>query len=533
MAKRHHENADRISDTPTKRLRRTAPKRAYIEASESDSEARSADGAVTPSKRKTPQNSNRSLTPKPEGKTLFTTPSKGSAQTPSKAKRADQSAKRKSARSLADNQDEDDWEGSNALAARILEGENSVVQESVEADGEIPVPTPSKRGRGRPPGAKNKRSPTPEGDIAPEERFFFQNRMGPLKISNHAFSKVKPLTHEEYFENLRQAGELHKQEKGFLKKRHSRSFPQWQFELSQGFSICLYGYGSKLNLTHKFITWLYGKTSPRPRIVVSNGYTPKLNIRAILHTIASALVGDGKDLKLTGQPQEMLEPLISRLNTLPSNERLCLVINSIDSMSLRKPSTQSVISRLASHPSVQLVATADSPTFPLLWNSAILDNFNFAFHDCTTFAPYTAELSVVDDINELLGRKGRRAGGQEGIKYVLQSLPPNAQKLYRILVSEILSVLTGDLDIDEEEDNGPRGKQDVAEETGIEYRILYDKACDAFICTSEMNFRFLLKEFHDHQMITSKRDATGTELLCVPLAKEEMQGLLQDLISLD
>lgn len=522
MAKRQQDEVDDSAvETPSKRSRRTVKKQTYTDPG-SDSDGQSVDSNASPSKR-TPRKQNGSSIPRPNGKTLFTTPSKGSAPTPSKAKRADQSAKRKSNRSLAETQEDDDWEGNNALARQILDAE---VQQSIEPETGTPAATPSKRGRGRPPGAKNKRSATPEGDIAPEERFFFQNRMGPLRISNNAFSKVKPMTHEEYFENMRAAGETHTQEKGFLMRLHARAFPQWQFEMSEGYSICLYGYGSKVQLTHKFATWLYSSSNPRPRIVVANGYALKLNIRAVLNTIGSAVVGE--NLKLTGQPQEMLETLISRIGDLPPGESLCIVVNSIDSTSLRKSSTQSILAHLASLPSVHLIATADSPTFPLLWNSTLLDGFNFAFHDCTTFAPYKAELNVIDDVNELLGRKGRRAGGQEGIKYVLQSLPPNAQKLYRILITEILSVLTGDLE-DEEEDVA-RG---LAEETGIEYRILYDKACDAFICTSEMNFRFLLKEFHDHQMITSKRDTAGTELMCVPLAKEEMQGLLQDLVSLD
>jgi origin recognition complex subunit 2 len=60
--------------------------------------------------------------------------------------------------------------------------------------------------------------------------------------------------------------------------------------------------------------------------------------------------------------------------------------------------------------------------------------------------------------------------------------------------------------------------------------LLYQKAAEDFVCSSDMNFRFLLKEFHDHQMITSRRDASGTELLCVPLGKEEMQAVLEDLV---
>lgn len=37
--------------------------------------------------------------------------------------------------------------------------------------------------------------------------------------------------------------------------------------------------------------------------------------------------------------------------------------------------------------------------------------------------------------------------------------------------------------------------------------------------------------FHDHQMITSRKDAIGTELLSVPLPKAELESILEDLMS--
>jgi origin recognition complex subunit 2 len=45
-----------------------------------------------------------------------------------------------------------------------------------------------------------------------------------------------------------------------------------------------------------------------------------------------------------------------------------------------------------------------------------------------------------------------------------------------------------------------------------------------------MMFRTLLKEFHDHQMITSRMDASGMEILGVPLSRDEMEGVLEDLV---
>lgn len=37
--------------------------------------------------------------------------------------------------------------------------------------------------------------------------------------------------------------------------------------------------------------------------------------------------------------------------------------------------------------------------------------------------------------------------------------------------------------------------------------------------------------FHDHQMITSRKDVLGTELLSLPFRKEELEAILEDLMS--
>lgn len=67
-------------------------------------------------------------------------------------------------------------------------------------------------------------------------------------------------------------------------------------------------------------------------------------------------------------------------------------------------------------------------------------------------------------------------------------------------------------------------------EAGVEYKFLYGKVVEEFICSSEMGFRQLLKEFYDHQMIVSRRDAGGAELLGVPWRREEMEAILEDLV---
>ncbi len=107
--------------------------------------------------------------------------------------------------------------------------------------------------------------------------------------------------------------------------------------------------------------------------------------------------------------------------------------------------------------------------------------------------------------------------GKEGVGFVLRSLPENARNLYRVLIAELLAAM--------DEDGGGGGG-----EGGMEYKVLYQKVVEEFICSNEMGFRQLLKEFHDHQMVVSRRDGGGAEMLGVPWRREEMEAILEDLV---
>jgi origin recognition complex subunit 2 len=182
-----------------------------------------------------------------------------------------------------------------------------------------------------------------------------------------------------------------------------------------------------------------------------------------------------------------------------------------------------------------MLVTADTPNFLLLWDVTLRDEFNFVFHDCTTFAPYDVELDVVGEVHQLFGRKARRVGGRQGVGFVLKSLPENTRKLYRLLITEILTIL-GDQDGSDDEDGGAdpsqaeRGNSGKSSDAAIEWQTLFNKAAEEFISSSEMMFRTQLKEFYDHQMITSKTDPSGAEMLGVPLSREEMEGVLEELV---
>ncbi|GAP84073.1 putative origin recognition complex subunit 2 [Rosellinia necatrix] len=549
--KRGREEVDEKEET-TPSKRRTASTRSNHARSEYDFPSDDDNTPRKPAEPETPRKRGKQpVTATPNGNDEASTPrgrkSKGiNPVTPSRTRgvvngetprrqRNDRSARKKSVRALIEkvvagvssdeeadediareiyesSEDEEVGEGT-AEAAPEEEGVNEVQDEPA---------TPSRKPRGRTKETSKatrtrKKSPTPPRDLPPHELYFAQNRPGAAKTSNNTLASLELLTHEEYFSTLRRYKDPHEEDIRFLDSIHVQSFPQWAFELSQGFSVCLYGYGSKRPLLHKFAKYVYGTIEDHGThpIVIVNGYVRAnmSSLRDILSVISVAI--DPKHKLAAGGPAVMMESLKDLLST--HDITITVVLNSIDAAPLRRPGFQSILAQLAAHPQIQFVCSADTPDFALLWDSSLRSSFGFVFHDCTTFAPFTAELEVVDDVHELLGRKARRVGGKEGVTYVLRSLTENARNLYRLLVGEVLVAM------DDEADSS-------GENPGVEYRMLYNKAVEEFICSSEMAFRTLLKEFHDHQMVTSRKDVLGTELLSVPFRKEELEGILEDIV---
>ncbi|KAH0289099.1 ORC2-domain-containing protein, partial [Aureobasidium sp. EXF-3399] len=582
------------------------PKRTRSEDGEDATEgAQEADVELTPSKRRmidaeTPSRHTSADTPskhrsilkstlKEQGtptslrKVLFATPAKSAdydvQDAPTKdspltaALNADRSARRKSHKTLFDPQEHDesaehDTGLEDALAREILQDEVESDQDMVEGDNITATPgTPSKtpRPRGRPKGKKRQPSPTSQ-DMPPHELYFFQNRPGGVKTSANTLPANALLNHDDYFAKINAYQDPHAADTTFLAGLHENSFNQWLFELDQGFNICIYGYGSKRHLLLDFADHYYQSTD-EPNLVIVNGYSPNISVRDVLTTIAKQSLPSSLANKLPLQPQALLDALLSALTANPPSVPICILVHSIDSPFFRKPLFQSTISALASHPSICLVASADTPTFPLLWDISQRSSLRFLFHDTTTFMPFTAELDPVEEVNILLNRSGRRIGGKDGVAYVLRSLPENARNLFRILVAEQLALADStfeappgspdsdsilghsgdDMDMDMDHGNvtkptrgrGRPPKKAPAQKVkahktssfvGVEYRTLYHKAVEEFVCSSEMSFRTLLKEFHDHDMVESKKDALGVERLAVPFGREDLEDMLQELV---
>ncbi|KAI5209360.1 hypothetical protein AUEXF2481DRAFT_27905 [Aureobasidium subglaciale EXF-2481] len=571
---RSQDGEDTAEETQEMDVEMTPSKRRMIEA-ETPSRHTNAD---TPSKQRSILKSTlkQEGTPRSLRKVLFSTPAIENAPTKDSpltaALNADRSARRKSHKRLFDTQEEDesivhDTGLEDALAREILDSEQDEDRDMTQEDSITATPgTPSKtaRPRGRPKGNKRQASPTPQ-DMPPHELYFFQNRPGGVKTSTNTLPSNALLNHDDYFAKLNMYSDPHAADKHFLAGLHENAFDQWLFELEEGFNICLYGYGSKRELLLDFADHLCQSSNKKTNVVVVNAYSPNISVRDVLTTIAKYSLPSSTVSKLPLQPLALLDALISALTAFPPASPIHVIIHSIDSPFFRKPLFQSTISTLAAHPNICLISSADTPTFPLLWDISQRSSLRFLFHDTTTFATYTAELDPVEEVNVLLNRSGRRIGGKDGVAYVLRSLPENARNLFRILVAEQLALADSSYDThpgspdsdsilghsgDEMEvDHGnvtkpTRGRGRPAKKApppkvkahktssfvGVEYRTLYHKAVEEFVCSSEMSFRTLLKEFHDHDMVESKKDGLGVERLAVPFGREDLEDMLQELV---
>lgn len=475
------ENEDELAKPPPRRRRARYTKAVPVPAE---------DVLDTPSRRGRPRKHDPapaesvSETPSRRGRGTAndaTTPSRAAdgGITPRRRNAADKSAKKKSMRALIHNIVNDEGssdEEQTHLARAIYDSDEHHTSDEENEEPELdatPSKAPARRGRPR-----RKKSPTPPRDLPPHEMYFHYYKPGKVPTSDRTLSGVDLLTHDEYFSFWRERADPHATEVEFLAGLHEASFPQWEFELSQGFSVCLYGMGSKRGLLRKFAAKVHAGRGPEQdnRVVVVNGYVRTITPRDILSTVSAAL--DPKKPS-TAQPSLLLDSITS---TLAPPITLTLIVNSIDAPPLRKPGAQAILSQLASHPRIRLLCSADTPDFPLLWDISLRSTFNMVFHDATTLAPLSAELSAVDDVHELLGRATRRAGGLEAVFVVLRSLTANARRLYGLLIAEVLTAMS--------EGEGADG-----ENPGVEFRMLFNKAVEAFVCpSSEMSFRQLLRE---------------------------------------
>ncbi|CAO3564391.1 unnamed protein product [Mortierella alpina] len=353
----------------------------------------------------------------------------------------------------------------------------------------------------------------------PQESFFEQDEMGAeryfqdlyqkSRTSNNTLSRLPTLEHADFIKAIKGVPVKHAQEKEMLMLLYEEQFPQWYFELISGFSLLIYGYGSKRLLLNKFATTVL---TDAPLIIV-NGYFPTLAVKEILDRISATA------LKYTG-PTGTLQEQIALIHAYFAQSdrdvrKLYLLVHNIDGSGLRSEKSQAALSLLASCPHIHLIASIDHINANILWDTVKAARFRWVWHELTTFKPYLTETSFENSIMVRQGELGAR-----GIQFVLASLTSNGKGLFKVLAEHQIQA-------EREGAEGGGGGSKAHHDCGMAYNALFRKCQENFLVSNAVTFRTQLTEFRDHRIVQSRKGADGVEILYIPLSANVLESILE------
>ncbi|CEP61177.1 origin recognition complex subunit 2 LALA0_S02e08438g [Lachancea lanzarotensis] len=416
-------------------------------------------------------------------------------------------------------------------------------------------------------------TPTPlpyEGEYRPPQEkhltYFFDGFEGYIdqkkpiranKKSTNSMAMAPQITREEFslLSNTLNSW-VHRNSKRSLQHIQRAMFPQYWFELDQGFSLLFYGIGSKRKFLEEFaIEYLSPRLTVSEQLnseplatdeagikdnsdeddddaevdgvpcVVINGYNPTCNYRDVFHSISEIMLKEELSKSETKYWSNHVELQINKMIEIYRNSppviKLIVLVHNLDGPMVRKDPFQSMLSSLARVRQIALVASTDHIYAPLLWDHVRAQNFNFVFHDITNYESYAVESSFGDVLK--LG-KSQASTGAEGARYVLESLTTNSKRMYKLLIETQLSAM------EENSQAKVSANKKGTHVFGIEFKQFYHMCAAEFIASNEVSLRSMLGEFIEHRMAALTKNRSGAETLYVPYAYSEMKTLLRDVL---
>ncbi|XP_054888805.1 origin recognition complex subunit 2 isoform X2 [Poeciliopsis prolifica] len=270
-----------------------------------------------------------------------------------------------------------------------------------------------------------------------------------------------------------------------LHNKHRQHFTKWMLQLQLGFSVLVYGLGSKKTLLEDFRV---SHLSQEIHVVV-NGFFPSITLKSILNSLTCEVL---EHQGTFSTPSDQIHFITQTLRDSP-DLHIYLLIHNIDGPMLRGEKTQSALGQLAALPNLHLVASIDHINAPLVWDQFKQSQFNWLWWECVTFQHYTEETSYENSL--LVQQTGALA--LSSLTHVLRSLTPNARGIFKLLVKFQLE------------------NKDNPSYSGLSFQEFYQRCREAFLVNSDLTLRTQLTEFRDHKLIRTRKGADGVEYLIV------------------
>lgn len=369
---------------------------------------------------------------------------------------------------------------------------------------------------------------------------YFAHATGKLyKSDNLISSLIEPLTQGE-FDSIKARMEAKSEDPSLrrLASSHFAFFPHYWLELHAGYNLLFHGYGSKRSVLTEFAKEFCASNG---HVLVINGYKKGGGFKTILAGLNQIPGYSDSTVASAGWEDQIARAYEFFRNT--RHPRLYIIVHNIESQGLRDNKSRSLLSTLALHPRIHIVASADHIDTAALWSSGEISarkhpttaagadipvsrGYSWLFHDLTTFQPYVEEMKSRDITS--LPSQGQPLPGasmthqaltEPAMVHVLASVTEKAKRLFQLLATRQIAAI---------EEGGERQVVGVSglEMYGMQYDLLFNEARKGFIATSDVALRALLGEFMDHGMI---KIGGQPETLWIPATKEIIRRVLQNI----
>ncbi|XP_065839171.1 origin recognition complex subunit 2-like isoform X2 [Oscarella lobularis] len=338
--------------------------------------------------------------------------------------------------------------------------------------------------------------PPDKTESVPSSNYFTACAKSTFDTTSDRTLARKRLTAEMVEESLASLPDPFKAEKKALLATYESHFDEWILQMEEGFNILLYGLGSKMSLVEKFCE---EHLSGQCAYLTVMGHESGIGLKEVLRQIFS------KILKRS-IPSANLFDQCRRLKSLLEEEEteIYLVIHGIDGAKLQRDKSQQLISELSAISRIHIIATVNHANAALLWNDAQRDHFNWICYDVATFESYALESlyeeTLMIDERALLAKKS--------VRQVMKSLTPNGRGVFILLCNSQL---------DKKQNH-----------RGLSFPVLYRKCREKFLVSNMAAMKAQLTEFHDHKLISSKKNAEGVEILTVSLPSELLEEIIDE-----
>jgi origin recognition complex subunit 2 len=315
----------------------------------------------------------------------------------------------------------------------------------------------------------------------------------------------------------------HDKEKELMLFIHSDNFERFWYEMENGYSILLQGFGSKAWLLELFascVPKLYthsagaSKRSVAPLVCTVWGSSSEFDIQVLLDSLMKNWLGWSadrlqKEKRTAGRHWSLETQCNLMINDGESSRRcLVLVVHNLDAERLRAAEVQRVFSLLASCRATRFIATIDHLWASMLWTMQDARNYNFVRYDATTFVPYATETSNFSR-HSMGAAAEQMAQASREVGYILKSLT----SAHNDVLKELVML---------------RQRDPSLGSMGVPVSMLFDACSKKLWIKSEQALKQFLKEFEDQDLVTLKT-IKGKEYIELTLDEQVIRKeILQD-----